>query len=222
MHNFKKLHSWSLPPKEAILLQKHLSDRVIGREEAGRIRWIVGVDVAYSRQINTARAGLIVCSFPEMEVVEKRVTQRKVEFPYIPGLLSFREAPIALEALSKLSHPIDCLLVDGHGLSHPRRFGLACHLGLWVNRPTIGCAKSKLYGNVALPSRDNKGSSEPVKDESGHVIGAAVTTRDGCAPLYVSVGHKISLKRAVEIVLACCLGRKHPEPLRLADRLSKF
>jgi deoxyribonuclease V len=222
MDDFNQLHSWSLSPKEAVRLQEALRNRVVTRGAAKTIRWIVGVDVAYSRKKSTAKAAAVVCRLPNLDVVEERVALGKIEFPYIPGLLSFREAPIALEALSGLSHPIDCLLVDGHGLSHPRRFGLGCHLGLWVNRPTIGCAKSKLFGNVASPPGEQKGCSEPVKDELGHVIGAAVTTRDGCAPLYVSVGHKVSLERAVEIVLACCLATKHPEPLRIADRLSKF
>ena len=157
-----------------------------------------------------------------MDVVEEQVVEEHVSFPYIPGLLSFREAPTVLKALSLLSHPIDCLLVDGQGLAHPRGFGLACHLGLWIDRPTIGCAKSRLYGNVLTLPGIEKGCSEPIIDAKSNIIGAAVTTRHRCRPLYVSVGHKVSLQRAIEIVLASCLGTKHPEPLRLADRLSKF
>lgn len=222
MLEINRLHAWSLPPKEAIRLQQALRDKVTAEGEVKPLRWVVGVDVAYMRELNAAKAAVVVCRWPDMEVVEELTAQETVHFPYVPGLLSFREAPAALKALSALSHPIDCLLVDGHGLAHPRRFGLACHLGLWLERPTIGCAKSKLYGSLEAMPKGEKGCTEPISDESGLTLGVAVTTRERCKPLYVSVGHKISLPRAVEVVLACCKATKHPEPLRLADRLSKF
>lgn len=222
MTNFDQLHPWKLEPKEAVRLQNLLRDKVVPRGELRGLRWVAGVDVAYRRGENMARAAAVVCSWPEMEMVEERVINRRIDFPYVPGLLSFREAPPALEALSGLEHPFDCLLVDGQGLAHPRRFGLACHLGLWLDRPSIGCAKSRLYGALESPPGPMKGSFEALKDEEGSTVGLALTTRDRCAPLYVSIGHKVSLERAAEIVLGCCRGTKHPEPLRLADRLSKF
>jgi deoxyribonuclease V len=222
MLKFNQLHSWNLAPKEAVRLQNMLENKVIQRGQVKNLRWLAGVDVAYKRGDNKAKAAAVVYSWPELEVIEERVVKGKADFPYIPGLFSFREAPPVLEALSRLSHPFDCLLVDGHGLAHPRRFGLACHLGLWVNLPTIGCAKSKLYGTADSPPELKKGSFEPMKDGDGLTIGAVLTTRDRCAPLYVSVGHKVSLERAVEIVIGCCRATKHPEPLRHADRLSKF
>lgn len=222
MPKITKLHTWSLAPKEAIRLQQALRDRVTAEGEVEPLRWVVGVDVAYKRELHAAKAAVVVCRWPDMEVLEEHTAQESIRFPYVPGLLSFREAPVALKALSALSHPVDCLLVDGHGLAHPRRFGLASHLGLWLQKPTIGCAKSKLFGSLEAMPREGKGSSEPIIDEAGLTLGAAVTTRERCKPLYVSVGHKISLPRAVEVVLACCKATKHPEPLRLADRLSKF
>lgn len=220
MGKSRSLHEWRLSPKEAVELQERLRPKVIYRGAVRPLRWVAGVDVAYKDGGARARAAVVVCRWPEMEVLEERVAEEPVRFPYVPGLLSFREAPAALAALSKLSHPIDCLLVDGQGRAHPRRFGLACHLGLWIGRPTIGCAKSRLYGRVSSPGPE-KGSREPLLDADGEVLGAAVTTRDRCKPLYVSVGHRVSLEEAVEIVLACCRRTKHPEPLRLADRLSK-
>lgn len=222
MQGFNQLHSWSVSPSEAVLLQERLRSRVVTHGAGQTIRWIVGVDVAYRHRDKLGRAAAVVCRWPEMELVEERVAEEAARFPYVPGLLSFREAPVALKALAGLTHPIDCLLVDGQGLAHPRHFGLACHLGLWIDRPAIGCAKSKLYGEVSCPPGAEKGSWESVVDKDGKVIGAAVTTRDRCAPLYVSVGHKFSLEQAVEVVLGSCLRTKHPEPLRLADRLSKF
>ncbi len=217
----RSLHEWPLEPKEAVTLQKRLRADVVTRGAVRPLRWVTGVDVAYKD--GKARAAAVVCRWPGMEVLEERVAEAPVRFPYVPGLLSFREAPVALEALSNLTHPIDCLLVDGHGFAHPRRFGLACHLGLWIDRPAIGCAKSKLLGKVSSTPRPEKGAWEHLTYADGEeILGAAVTTRERCKPIYVSVGHKVSLKRAVEIVLACCLRTKHPEPLRLADRLSKF
>ncbi len=216
----RPLHEWPLEPKEAVTLQKQLCADVVTRGAVRPLRWVIGVDVAYKD--GKARAAAVVCRWPSMEVLEEKVAEEPIRFPYVPGLLSFREAPIALAALSHLTRPIDCLLVDGHGFAHPRRFGLACHLGLWIGRPTIGCAKSKLLGKVSSTPESEKGAWEHLTYADGEeILGAAVTTRERCKPLYVSVGHKVSLKRAVEIVLACCRRTKHPEPLRLADRLSK-
>ncbi|MFQ5893328.1 MAG: endonuclease V, partial [Nitrospinota bacterium] len=192
MVNNRQLHAWALSPKEAVRLQQALRSQVITGGTVRPLRWLTGVDVAYTGGGGQARAAVVVCRWPGMDVIEERVVEKPVRFPYVPGLLSFREAPIALAALSGLTHPIDCLLVDGQGRAHPRRFGLACHLGLWIDRPTIGCAKSKLYGEVPSPPGVEKGAWEPVRDVDGEVVGAAVTTRDRCKPLYVSVGHRVS------------------------------
>lgn len=218
----RPLHSWNLSPKEAIELQQKLRSQIVPHGLVESIRWIAGVDVAYDRRLGLARAAAVVCRWPDMKLVDSQKAEARVSFPYVPGLLSFREAPVALEALSGLSYSFDCLLVDGHGLAHPRRFGIACHLGLWSDSPTIGCAKSKLYGQLAQPPGPKRGSWSALTDSDGTLLGAALTTKDRCSPVFVSVGHKVDLERAIEIVLACCLLTKHPEPLRLAHKLSAF
>jgi deoxyribonuclease V len=177
------------------------------------------VDRPYRRQPALARAAVVLLSYPDLAVVERHVVEAPVTFPYVPGLLSFRETPALARAFEALKGRPDLLLVDGQGCAHPRRFGLACHLGVLLDLPAIGCAKSRLCGeHGVLP--DAAGSRVPLAD-GDEVIGLVLRTRDGVAPLYVSVGHRIGLNEAAEWVLRLCRGYRLPEPVRLADRLSK-
>jgi deoxyribonuclease V len=165
-----------------------------------------------------ARAAIVVMSFPGLKVVERVTAERPIEFPYVPGLLAFREIPSILDAFARLSTRPDLLLVDGHGYAHPRRFGIACHLGVELDLPSIGCGKSLFVGEHAEPGR-RRGSRTPLRRE-GETIGSVVRTRDGVRPIYVSVGHRIGLAAAVRIVLACCARYRLPEPIRFADMLA--
>jgi deoxyribonuclease V len=210
----KPLHSWNLTPAEAIRLQKELAPRLETREPLVACKFVAGADVSYARFSSRFYAGVVVLSYPELEIVERQGLVRDVKFPYVPGLLSFREAPVVLEAFERLEHRPDALLCDGQGFAHPRRFGLACHLGLWLGIPTIGCAKSRLFGTFKEPKR-RAGSIAPLLDGQ-NVIGQVLRTKDGVKPLYISVGNRIDLRSAVELVLTCTNGYRVPEPTRQA------
>ena len=179
-------------------------------------RLIVGVDISVDRFSGTGRGAAVVLSYPDLVIVETQVVTDSIEFPYVPGLLSFREAPLILAALEKLTVTPDLILVDGQGMAHPRRMGLASHLGLFLGVPTIGCAKSRLCGECEEPGRE-AGSYADLTDK-GEVIGAALRTRAGVKPVYVSIGHMIDLPSAMRWVLACCRGYRLPEPTRLAHQ----
>lgn len=169
------------------------------------------------REANRAIGGVVVFRYPEMEKVELAYAIEPLRFPYVPGLLSFREVPVLLAALAKLKRMPDLLFCDGQGFAHPRRFGLACHVGVWAGRPSIGCAKSVLIGEYGA-LREKAGSWTELTDE-GEVIGAAVRTRSGVRPVYVSQGYRVSLKTAIQTTLAVCDGVRIPKPTREADRL---
>ncbi len=223
------LHPWDLSPAEAIALQRRLAARVVlSGDPAAGVRLVGAADVAYvdpprgrwgAARAGLARAAAVVMTYPTFEIVEERVIECPVAFPYVPGLLSFREAPAISLALERLSRQPDLLLVDGQGCAHPRRFGIACHLGLLAGIPTIGVAKSRLCGEHG-PVPPEAGARVPLID-NGEVIGLVLRTRAGVAPLYVSPGHLISLEAAAEWTLRLCRGYRLPEPARLADRLSK-
>ena len=210
-------HPWDLPAGEAIALQEKLRERVVIQLlELGAIKTVAGVDASYRG--GQARAAAVVLGFPALEPLEQAVCQMPVSFPYVPGLLSFREAPVILEALSRLKTTPDVLIVDGHGLAHPRRFGLACHLGVLLELPSLGCAKSILIGEAAPPGEAPGDASELIWQ--GELLGMALRTRAFARPVYVSVGHRIDLPSAVRVVLACGSGYRSPEPTRLAHRLA--
>lgn len=198
-------------------IQRSLADRVRRSAPSRRITTVAGIDVAFSRDGADCIAAAVVWDVDQQAVVEQRVATRPLTFPYVPGLLSFREAPAVLAALRKLSVEPDALMCDGHGLAHPRRFGLACHVGLLVGRPTLGCAKSRLCGTHREPAR-RRGSRVSLRLDDD-VLGTVLRTRDGVKPVYVSIGHRIDLKTAERIVLECGIGYRLPEPTRLADRL---
>jgi deoxyribonuclease V len=214
----RPLHSWELTPKEAVRLQGKLAPKIVARGRAGRIRTVAGADVSAEIGSRTGYAGVVVMSFPDLNILETVGTRVELRFPYVPGLLAFREVPVLIEALSRLRSNPDVFLIDGQGLAHPRRFGIACHMGLLLNRPTIGCAKSRLCGTYREPG-PRKGNSSALRDAKGRTIGRVLRTRDGTRPIFVSVGHRIGLDSAVAIALACCDRYRIPEPTRQADQL---
>ena len=210
-------HAWSVTPAQAIRIQRNLTGRVVRRGCVKRLRLAAGADLAFSPDKTECIAVVVVWDVQAEKVVEQQVARRKLRFPYVPGLLSFREAPAILAALRKIQCEPDVFLFDGQGYAHPRRFGLACHVGLLIDRPSLGCAKSLLIGRCnALPQR--RGSTTPLLDQ-GERIGMVVRTRASVRPIYVSTGHRLSLDAAVEITLRCCTRYRLPEPTRLADQL---
>jgi deoxyribonuclease V len=209
---------WPATAVEAIALQKKLRERVIIADQLGEVRSVAGLDVGPEGDGRVMRAAVAVLSFPDLKTADQVVARRPASFPYIPGLLSFREIPALLDALARLGAPPDLLLCDGQGLAHPRRFGLACHLGVLTGIPSIGVAKSVLVG-VHGPLPHARGSWRPLVHK-GEVVGAALRTRAGVAPVYVSIGHKLSLETAIEYVLACAPRYRLPETTRAAHRLA--
>ncbi len=208
-------HRWNVTAARAVALQRELAGRITQQPLAASAHWIAGVDCAFPSDSRFCLAAAVVWDRIDQECVETRFACRRLTFPYVPGLLSFREAPAILAALRRLEHEPDVILCDGQGLAHPRRFGLACHVGLWADRPTIGCAKSLLIGEHVEPSQD-RGSRSPLwhKDET---VGTVLRTRAGVRPVYVSVGHRIDLASAEQCVLDCAVRYRLPEPTRLAD-----
>ncbi len=205
-----------MPAAEAIKLQKELAGEVSRIGDIPNPRMVAGADISVNRWAKTGTAAVVVLSYPELEPVEIKVITDRLNLPYIPGLLSFREAPLILAACEELAATPDLLMVDGQGIAHPRRLGLASHLGLFLDIPTIGCAKSRLCGRHDEPDIE-RGSYAELLD-NGELIGAVVRTRTGVKPVYVSIGHKIDLPTAVNFMLECCRGYRLPEPTRLAHQ----
>lgn len=199
-------------------MQLALRDKVETRDRFGEIRRVAGLDVGFENDGRTARAAVVVLEYPSLTSVAHAIARRPVEFPYVPGLLSFRETPALLDALAKLDRKPDLLLCDAHGFAHPRRFGLACHIGVLTDIPSIGVAKTLLVGtHAAVPAA--RGAHRPIRHR-GEIIGAALRTRAGVAPVYVSIGHRVSLESAIEFVLACAPRYRLPETTRAAHRLA--
>ena len=207
-------HRWDVTPTEAIAIQKSLSKRVIARDDFGALRWVGGVDIGFEDDGATTRAAAVVLSYPDLALHEHVVVRRPTSFPYVPGLLSFREVPAALDALAALTTRPDVLLCDGQGIAHPRRFGVACHLGLLGDIPAVGVAKSLLIGTFHDVGEE-RGAWQPLIDR-GEIIGAVVRTRPRTKPIYVSVGHRISLPTAIDLVMACTTKYRLPETTRWA------
>lgn len=213
--NILRLHDWHVTTSQAIQIQKELTGQV-SRTGDVNPRLIAGVDISVDRLSGTGTGAVVVLNYPGLEIVEVQVVTDRIEFPYVPGLLSFREAPLVLAACEKLAVNPDLFIVDGQGIAHPRRIGLASHLGLFWDTPTIGCAKSRLCGTHELPG-DKAGSYAELIDKND-IIGAVLRTRTGVKPVYVSIGHKIGLPSAINWVLACCRSYRLPEPTRLAHQ----
>ena len=214
----KDLHSWEVSPAGAVDIQLRLASQVSRSNEVATPQFIAGVDISVDRARGVATGAMVVLTYPELRLAEAKVVKGKVNFPYVPGLLSFREAPLTLAASERVSVTPDLIMVDGQGIAHPRRFGLASHLGLFLDTPTIGCAKSLLCGSHKEPS-DKPGSYAEVLDR-GETIGVALRTKPGVKPIYVSIGHKVDLETAIYWVLECCRGYRLPEPCRLAHLAS--
>lgn len=246
--NIRNLHRWGVTPKEAIEIQHKLQKKIAFRDFSKEIRLVAGADAAFStldklcfanakpksalsktKQIicqgskkeNLVHGAVCIFSFPDMELVEEKTDTIPLRFPYIPGLLSFREGPVLLKCFEKIKNTPDVILFDGQGIMHPGKMGIATHLGILLNKPAIGCAKSYLYGEFNLPT-SAKGALEYVIDKNREIIGACLRTRKDVKPIFVSTGHKISLSKAIDIVLACTKRYRLPEPLRYAHRLAEI
>jgi deoxyribonuclease V len=208
------LHSWDLTPTQAVALQRELAGRVDARLPLTRCDLLAGADVSYNRFSPTCYAAVVVLRTADWTVVETQGAVRDSSFPYVPGLLTFREAPVLLEAFARLQNTPDAVMLDGQGLAHPRRLGFAAHMGLWLDLPCVGCAKSLLIGTYKEPAA-RAGSRTQLVDR-GEVVGSVVRTRDNVKPVFVSVGHRIDLASAVRLVLRSCRGYRLPEPARQA------
>lgn len=214
-----KRHEWNLSGEEARALQRELAEQIILEDQFGEIRFVAGVDMAINEKNGMARAAVVLFSYPDLTILEKHVYEETLRMDYIPGLLSFREMPSLLGALQQLKQQPDLVMADGQGIAHPRRLGIAAHLGLWLNIPSIGCAKSILVG-AHEPLGDTVGDWSPLIYKQ-NIIGAALRTRSKVKPMYISQGHKISLESSIKYVLACGRGYRLPETTRQADKLSK-
>lgn len=232
---WKKLHEWNVAPPEARQIQEKLREKWEGEDRLGDVRTVAGLDAAFVlstsqalkkgsrwtalRETNRAIGGVVVFRYPEMVEIERAHTVVRLRFPYVPGLLSFREIPALLAALARLKRIPDLLFCDGQGYAHPRRMGLATHLGILLDRPTIGCAKSILIGTHGELIGKAGSWVELIDDKAGgERIGAAVRTRDGVKPVYVSQGHRVSLESAIRWTLAVSDGLRIPRPTRAADQ----
>ena len=214
----KIVHSWDLSPAEAIALQHQLRTRVVLEDCLGPITTVAGVDVGFEENGAVTRAAVAILNYSGLELQETALARRPTNFPYIPGLLSFREIPTVLDALDKLSALPDLMLCDGQGIAHPRRIGIATHLGLVTDIPTIGVGKSRLWGRHGeIPTA--KGAWTPLRDGK-EIIGAVLRTRVGVKPVFVSPGHRISLETAIDYVMGCVTRYRLPETTRIADRLA--
>ena len=214
------LHSWNVTPAEARALQSTLSRQVQLQNRLPEMRFLAGVDVGFEQQGEITRAAVVLLSWPSLQVVERVLVRQPTRFPYVPGLLSFRELPAVLQAFSQLQQRPDLVLCDGQGVAHPRRLGIASHLGLWLDVPTIGVAKKRLVGKHE-EAGDAKGDTVPLLDK-GEQIGTVLRSRVGVKPLFISAGHRIDQPTAVEWVVRCLTRFRLPEPTHQAHRLASL
>jgi deoxyribonuclease V len=207
--------NWNLTPREAMRFQDRLRERVVLEDRFDAIRLVAGADLSFDPETDVAFAGVVVYRFPGLEEVERRSARRKLRFPYVPGLLSFRESPVLLAAFARLLTEPDLILIDGHGRAHPRLFGIACHIGVLFDKPTVGCAKSILVGQCSDPSA-RVGGTSPLTF-NGQRVGVALRTRENVKPIFVTQGHRVRLETAVRLVRQCLDGFRIPKPTREAD-----
>ena len=216
------LHEWNLEPSLAIKLQSELAAQVIRRDQLpDEVRNIAGVDMAINEENGMARAAVVLLSYPALEIVERHIYEEPLRMPYIPGLLSFREIPCIMGAFAQLRQLPELVMVDGQGIAHPRYLGIAAHLGLWLDLPTIGCAKSILRGHYDEAALGQEAGAQVPLIYKRDVVGAVIRTRSRVKPMIISLGHRISLETSVRYVFECCKGYRLPEPTRQADKLSK-
>lgn len=213
------VHRWDVTAREGINIQKELAAKVVEEDELGQVELVAGVDVGFEDNNTVTRAAIVVLTFPELALVEKSVARLPTSFPYVPGLLSFREGPAIMRAFEGLSAMPDLLLFDGQGIAHPRRLGIASHIGVLKDVPSIGVAKSRLWGEAREPLASEKGAWIPLW-HGDEIVGAVVRTRTNVNPLYVSIGHRVSLQTAIKYVLACTTRYKLPETTRWAHRVA--
>jgi deoxyribonuclease V len=215
----KSLHSWNVSADEAIQIQENLRSRIILKTDFSKVRTIGGGDVAYSKKRNLLFGAIVVLSFPQMDTLDIAKAYGMVRFPYIPGLFSFREGPILIKTFQRLKTKPDVMLYDGQGIAHPREFGLASHMGLWLDLPSVGCAKTPLVDEFTSPG-SSKGSFELIR-RKGKEVGVVLRTKDNVKPLFVSPGHRIDLPTSIQLILESCQGFRIPEPLRQAHHVSR-
>lgn len=211
-------HEWPTTTQEAVVIQEQLRAQVIAEDQLDPIHYVAGVDCGFEEDGTVTRAAVAVLSFPDLQLRDQAIVRRPTTFPYIPGFLSFREIPAVLDALAQLTIQPNLLLCDGQGLAHPRRLGIACHLGLLANIPAIGVAKSLLIGKHELLP-DERGAWQPLRDRD-EIIGAVLRSRAGTKPLYISIGHRISLPTALDYVMRCTPKYRLPETTRRAHALA--
>ncbi len=211
---------WPADAREAVAIQKEMRPRVRLDDDYGGIRTVAGIDTAFPMRGTVARCAIVVLSYPEMRPLSQVVREVPVTFPYVPGLLAFREGPAIAETLANQPETPDLLLFDGHGYAHPRRMGIASHLAVLLDLPSIGCAKSVLTGHFSEPGPD-AGDRSPLIAGDGEMLGYALRTKARTRPVFISPGHRVSIETAVNLVMACVRGYRLPEPTRLADQLSK-
>ncbi|MEJ2407574.1 MAG: deoxyribonuclease V [Candidatus Thiodiazotropha sp.] len=215
--NPKINHPWNLTESEAMLLQQQLATKVITKDQLNEVKWVAGVDVAYAKSSESTVAAVVILDAKTLQVIESVSVVDQVQFPYIPGLFSFRELPPLIKAFAQLNHSPDLVVCDGQGYAHPRRFGLACHLGVLFDLPTIGCGKTKLLGEHRQPDNE-RGAHVPLCNNS-EVIGSVLRTQSGINPIYISIGHRISLATARQWILKLAPKYRLPETTRKADQL---
>jgi deoxyribonuclease V len=218
--NYRKIHDWDLTRSEAVELQKKLRHQVIIEPLRTEARLVAGCDISFNRFSDVVYAGIVVIKLPELEIVDRATVVTKARFEYIPGLLSFRETPALLEAWERLETEPDVVMLDGQGMAHPRRFGIACHFGVLTGLPTLGCAKTVLTGKFESPGK--QAGSYSFMEHKGEIVGAAVRTKENVAPVFVSIGNRIDLEGALDLTLRCVKGYpskskyRIPEPTRQA------
>jgi deoxyribonuclease V len=215
----KPLHPWNVNVEEAIRIQETLRDRIILKNTLLKVKTIGGGDVAYSKNENHLFGAIVILSFPKMEILDIATTKGEIPFPYIPGLLSFREGPILIKTFKKLKMKPDVMIFDGQGIAHPKGMGLASHIGLWFDLPSIGCAKTPLLNGFITPGL-SKGSFEWIRKERKKV-GAVLRTKEKVKPLFISPGHRIDLMTSIQLILESCKGFRFLEPLRKAHQVSR-
>jgi len=209
--------AWNIKPKDAIELQKKLSNRVILEPLKKPIKIIAGVDASIEKFSDQLFVAIVILTYPELELLERAAIKIKTNFPYIPGLLSFREIPGILKCYQKIKNAPDVIIVDGQGIAHPRLFGIASHLGVLLDKPTIGCAKSLLFGKFKIPEKTGN-TSHIINAKTNELIGIALKSKDRTLPLVISPGHKITINESVNIIKNCLKGYRLPEPTRLAHK----
>jgi deoxyribonuclease V len=212
----RQLHNWNLTIPESWDLQNRLALEVLRVGSVVEPRFIAGIDVSTQKYRGTGTAAVVILEYPGLELIETKIIQGDITFPYIPGLLSFRESPLILKTWEQIEHIPDLVMVDGQGIAHPRRLGIAAHLGLFFDIPTIGCAKSRLCGTHQMPAIEPGHFDELV--DNNETIGVVLRTKYNTKPVYVSIGNKIGLEEAIYWVMRCCRGYRLPEPIRFAHQ----